>query len=81
MVRLKLQKKKTKKYIEFIENIIQDCFKNTKLKIGFIYHKKLHEIQGEIIDIDKINHMIIITRNDAIMILPIKNIVYIEIMH
>ena len=81
MVRLKLQKRKSKKYIKFLEDIITDCFIKQKTKIGFIYNGKQHEIEGEIIDIDKTNHMLIIDRNDAITILPIKNVLYIEIIH
>jgi len=81
MVRLKLQKRKTKKYIEFIEKIIEDCFVNAKVKIGFIYNRKQHETEGEIIAIDKANHMLVVERNDGITILPMKNIIYIEIIH
>jgi predicted nucleic acid-binding protein len=81
MVRLKLQKKKNKKYIQFIENVIEDCFTNRKIRVGFTYNRKLHEAEGIAIAIDKLNHMLIIDRNDAITILPIKNITYIEIIH
>ena len=81
MVRLKLQTKKNKKYIKFLEDVIESCFMNQKLKIGFIYERKQIEITGKIAGIDKLNHIIVIERNDGITILPIKNITYIEIIH
>jgi len=81
MVRLKLQKRKTKKYIKFLEDVIESCFINQRTKIGFIYEKKQVEIIGKIIAIDPINHAIVIERNDSITILPIKNIIYIENIH
>ena len=81
MVKLKLQKKKTKTYIQFIENIIQDCFLNQKIRIGITHNKRQHEIEGTTIALDKINHLLVIEKNDGINILPIKNITYIETIH
>ena len=73
-----LQKRKNKKYIQFIEDVLKDCYIAQKAEITFIYDRKTHTIECEIIDVDKTNHMIVCERNDTIIFIPTRKILKIR---